>query len=70
MVMAALYFVIVMFVSHINVCMHRLMFAKKEGFGKGVMLCNIDGQECEVGCMKNVICRVYKCCCSLFSFVV
>jgi hypothetical protein len=37
MVMAALYVVIVMFVSHINVCMHRLMFAKKEGFGKGVM---------------------------------
>jgi hypothetical protein len=25
----------VMFVSQINICMHRLMFAKKEGFGKG-----------------------------------
>jgi hypothetical protein len=24
-----------MFVSQINICMHRLMFAKKEGFGKG-----------------------------------
>jgi len=70
MVMVALYVVIVMFVSHINVCMYRLMFAKKEGFGKGVMWCNIDGQESEVGCMKNVICRVYKCCCSLFSFIV
>jgi hypothetical protein len=68
MVMATLYVVIVMFVSHINVCMYRLMFAKKEGFGKGVMWCNIDGQECEVGCMKNVICRVYKYCLIVYYF--
>jgi hypothetical protein len=37
MVMAILYVVVVMFVSQINVCMHRLMFVEKEGFGKGVM---------------------------------
>jgi hypothetical protein len=37
MVMATLYAVVVTYVSQINVCIHRLMFACKEGFGKGVM---------------------------------
>jgi hypothetical protein len=37
MVMVTLSIVVVMYVNHINVCLHRLMFAKKEGFGKGVM---------------------------------
>jgi hypothetical protein len=37
MVMATLFVVAVMSISHINVYMHRLMFAEKEGFGKGVM---------------------------------
>ncbi len=62
--------VVMMFVSKINVCMHRRMFAEKEGFGKGVMWCSSDRQQCEVRCMKNVTCRVHKCCCFFFSFVV
>jgi hypothetical protein len=70
MVMAILYVVVVMFVSQINVCMHRLMFVEKEGFGKGVMWCNNDRQERKVGCVKNVICGVYKCYCFLFSSIV
>jgi hypothetical protein len=40
MVMATLYVVVMMFVSMINVCMHRLMFVEKEGFGKDVTWCN------------------------------
>jgi len=37
MVMVVLSIVTTMYVSQINVCPHRLMFAKKEGFGKGLM---------------------------------
>jgi len=69
MVMATLYVATVMSINHIYVCMHRLMFVKKEGFGKGVMQCNSDKQECKIGCMKNVICGICKCC-SLSSSVV
>ncbi len=35
--MARLFIVGVMSISQIDVCMHRLMFANQEGFGKGVM---------------------------------
>jgi hypothetical protein len=45
MVMATLSVVAMMSISHINVCIHRLMFVKKEGFGKGMMQCNNDRQE-------------------------
>jgi hypothetical protein len=58
-----------MSINHINVCIHRLMFVKKDKFGKGVMQCKSDRQKCEIGCVKNVICGIRKCC-SLSSFVV
>jgi len=38
------------------------MFVEKEEFGKGVMWCSNDKQEHEVRHMKNVICKVCKCC--------
>jgi hypothetical protein len=37
MVMAMLSIVVVMYISQINVRLHRLMLAKKEGFGNGMM---------------------------------
>jgi hypothetical protein len=70
MVMAMLFVVTTMFVSQINVCMHRFMFAKKEDFGKVMMQCNSDRQKHEVGRVKNVICGVCKCCCFLSSFTI
>jgi hypothetical protein len=64
--MAALSVAAVMSASQRNVCLHRLMFAEKEGFGKGVMRCGSDRQEREVvGRMKNDICGVCRCRCSL-----
>jgi hypothetical protein len=68
--MATLFVVVVMSISQINECMHRLMFAKKKGFGKGVMRCSSDRLEHEVGRVKNIICEVCKCCCSFFSSTV
>jgi hypothetical protein len=35
-IIITLYVVTMMYVCQINVCMHRLMFVEKEGFGKGV----------------------------------
>jgi hypothetical protein len=62
MVMAKSFVVAKMSISHLNVCTHRLTFAKKEGFGKAVMQRNSDRQEREVGHVKNIICKVWKCC--------
>jgi small GTP-binding protein len=64
--MAALSVAAVMSASQRNVCLHRLMFAEKEGFGKGVMRCGSHRQEREVvGRMKNDFCGVCRCRCSL-----
>ncbi len=68
--MAMLSIVAMMYVSQINVCLHRLMFAKKEGLVRAWCDAIVIDKNAKLDMWIMLFLEFAKCCCYFSSFIV